>query len=556
MSIPGCASCRCGDLCSQCRWYVIMQCLYPTVPYRTLSSFVCVYHDSLACVYHGSLCILLRYVHSCFFSFCFYVEILSRRLLALLSKDIRLQEGSFHIDFMMTIRTEEYAFESTADALATFKGRRSRDCSPWYNETRLSGTPSASLGTGTLNTQNQEPNSAPFLSPTQFVLSRQQNANTEQVTSVDNLGISFLTLSSPTITQIQYQSGDPTVSPISYRVQGTGYFRPALADWPFDTQRLEVMLEDLDLTISSQKVSFVFCSLRNYSGLSPTVRFPDANKQLSTGTEITEMCWPPFRVPYESLSSQEQVSQEAGSAETCALRGGEFRSSRYTFFVQYNSPAIQRFTKTYLPVCMINFILAMSYVLDVADYSQRITICVGTLTALVLFHVSIETQLPSSETITLADWLIIYSYAMNLLTWATTIAFMLLHHAKHHWTMPLQRICRCCGPIVIVTVTIVVCSFTSRDYVSEGGAGGKVFGTCIGAIVLGIIFLTIERAVEKRCLPHRPSKSSTRRHPAMSMRMESMGGQTLRRRQNDYEHEDSDEDAGSSLLKTKESHLD
>ena len=183
-----------------------------------------------------------------------------------------------------------------------------------------------------------------------FVLSRQQNANTEQVTSVDNLGISFLTLSSPTITQIQYQSGDPTVStvqctllpkqiilsiqvhthhlnyvhvvhtqhkhaahllhdmlpissqcmqvsPISYRVQGTGYFRPALADWPFDTQRLEVMLEDLDLTISSQKVSFVFCSLRNYSGLSPTVRFPDANKQLSTGTEITEMCWPPFRVP-------------------------------------------------------------------------------------------------------------------------------------------------------------------------------------------------------------------------------------------------------------------
>jgi hypothetical protein len=87
------------------------------------------------------------------------------------------------------------------------------------------------------------------------------------------------------------------VSPISYRVQGTGYFRPALRNWPFDTQRLEVMLEDLDLTISSGKVSFVFCSLGNYTGLSPTVRFPEADKQLSTGVEITEMCWPPFLHP-------------------------------------------------------------------------------------------------------------------------------------------------------------------------------------------------------------------------------------------------------------------
>jgi hypothetical protein len=83
--------------------------------------------------------------------------------------DIKLQDGSFHIDFMMTVRTEEYAFQSTADALATFNGGP-RDCSPWKNETRLSGTPLAALGTGSLNTQGQEPNSAPYLSPTQYVM--------------------------------------------------------------------------------------------------------------------------------------------------------------------------------------------------------------------------------------------------------------------------------------------------------------------------------------------------------------------------------------------------
>lgn len=113
---------------------------------------------------------------------------------------------------------------------------------------------------------------------------------------------------------------------------------------------------------------------------------------------------------------------------------------------------------------MINFILSMSYVLPVKDYSQRITICVGTLTALVLFHVSLETQLPSSESVTLADWLMIYSYAMNLLTWAVTITLMLLHHADHDWTLHLQRVVRCCGPITVVLVTIVCCSFRASDY--------------------------------------------------------------------------------------------
>ena len=52
---------------------------------------------------------------------------------------------------------------------------------------------------------------------------------------------------------------------------------------------------------------------------------------------------------------------------------------------RYSAPKTQRFMKTYLPVCMISYINSMSYILPVEDYSQRITICTGTLTALVLY---------------------------------------------------------------------------------------------------------------------------------------------------------------------------
>ena len=55
------------------------------------------------------------------------------------------------------------------------------------------------------------------------------------------------------------------------------------------------------------------------------------------------------------------------------------------------------------------------------DYSQRITICTGTLTALVLFHVSLANQLPSSTSNTLADWVMINMYALNFMSWLVSL---------------------------------------------------------------------------------------------------------------------------------------
>lgn len=481
--------------------------------------------------------------------------------------NINLQGGAFDIDFMLTVRTEQYAFESRDAAVATFGSDLARDCSPRLNTTRTNGTPTAALGSGTLNRQG-DPNSAPFLSPTQFILAAQLNADISSIMTVENLGMSFFTIPKPTIKQITFESGDLQHAQIYYRVTGTGHFKPQLRDWPYDTQRLEVQMEDLDFAVSRDEVGFVFCSLVNYTGLSPSVHLAGGEKQLSNGVEVTEMCWPPFQQPFDSASSsgteRSPLTMVSGSNEahqTCQLHQGAYLSSRYTFFIEYTNPWVQQFTKAYLPVCFANFILAMSYLLPAKDYNQRISICIGTLTVLVLFHVALETQLPSSQTVTLVGWLLLYSYAMNLATWTVVSALMLLHHADHRWETKVHRMARCCGPAVITAVTITLCALRGKDYAAGGGdAGGKIAGAVIGALVLGYAISRLEDSARARYALGSVGEECAARqqgepHPTDDVEMEtrfgSPSGATGRREQEIYENEDDDD-----MLLLKEGHAD
>ena len=49
---------------------------------------------------------------------------------------------------------------------------------------------------------------------------------------------------------------------------------------------------------------------------------------------------------------------------------------------------VQRFIKHFLPVVFITLIDMVTYLLNYDEYMPRITICIGALTALVMFHVS------------------------------------------------------------------------------------------------------------------------------------------------------------------------
>eukprot|EP00041_Stephanoeca_diplocostata_P005556 m.63928 g.63928 ORF g.63928 m.63928 type:complete len:641 (+) comp15861_c0_seq8:133-2055(+) len=456
--------------------------------------------------------------------------------------DISVADASFYVDFILTVLTEDKSFESYEDVMDTFGDDRVvRECSPLPPEAAakdLNGPVTAHLGSGANNSYQA-------LSPTQFLASINPMYGT---VDPDRLSMSFITMGqSVGVTKLQYNA-DTT----NWRVQGRAFFRPGLQSWPFDSQKLEIMIEDLELTLQSN-VSFVFCHLSTYSGLSPTIRFPDHQKQLGFGVQVAELCWPPFNGPGER---QQQFADTLGSQSSCASRGGRFASSRYNAYLTYTAPNTQRFMKTYLPVCIINFIAAMSYVLPVEDYSQRITICVGTLTALVLFHVSLETQLPSSEAITLADWVLIYSYALNFSTWLITISLMLMykHEIKHAHT--INQYTTWGGPCVIVVVTSCICSFSASDFAHPVL---RFVGMLCGAVVLalGLRYL-VHRFQAHGGRLRRRRRAKRRSHPTQSIRMEAMGGGSgirhrhgsgSRRGSDAYEDED-DSDTAHLMVST------
>ena len=78
---------------------------------------------------------------------------------------------------------------------------------------------------------------------------------------------------------------------------------------------------------------------------------------------------------------------------------------------------------------MISFINAMTYVMHYKDYSQRVTISTGTLSALVLNHVALANQLPSSTTNTLADCKLFRLPAVSVSKWGT--------ERLCEWTVPI-----------------------------------------------------------------------------------------------------------------------
>mmetsp|Transcript_9673 Transcript_9673/g.29263 ORF Transcript_9673/g.29263 Transcript_9673/m.29263 type:complete len:467 (-) Transcript_9673:199-1599(-) len=417
---------------------------------------------------------------------------------------------------MLAVRTERYKYLSRDDAVAEWSemdsdARRLRDCSTQSPPSSRNGRPGTDLGSGSL--PNGAPNSAPFLTPKQYVMSQgHPGMEVESILTPANLGITFVTMPNPKITTIRFQEGDLGHAQIFYRVTGKAYFRPVLLNWPFDKQRLEVLIEFLDMTTDRDNLSFVSCTLANYTGISPSVRFPNFEQQLSYGTEINPWCWPPYHVPFSKPGAQHQtedafvgVHTTPGGEAVCYEHGGAYPSSRFNFFVEYSSPWLQRFVKTYLPIIMVNFILAMSYLLPAKDYSQRIAICIGTLTALVLFHVALETQLPSNKTVTLAGYFLVCSYVMNGATWAVAIFFMLCMLFERPVTAA-EDIARFCGPTVIIMVTAVCASFRAPDYAQSGNAAGKLVGAAVGAFVMGYIFHRVFFWAREQwmSMPHKP----------------------------------------------------
>lgn len=508
-----------------------------------------------------------------------------------------LQAGSFYIDYLLTVLTETTTPYPTYDAAldsfypdedsifgASDTGLQYsvRECSPKVefasakdenhdlSHQLRSKTP---LGS---SLSKQAKNEYTSQTPMQY----QQNAAAavalgKHFTSESELGLTFVNIdTNRLLTAVQFNA-DP--SSIRYRVQGKMYFKPDLRAWPFDKQQLVLSIEALD-NISAANPEYIFCHMSTFSGLAPTIRLADRATQLDFFPRIRETCWPPFADPRSSRGdcdgnlactiNRAKTCDAAfhrgpdpadgigfqhstlNQASVCRCQGGKFSSSRYTAVIEYSAPVTQRFLKHYLPVLFISMITCVAHLVHYKETNQRLSICIGTLTALVLFHVSLNNQLPSSTRVTAADYVLMCSYSLNFITWGAVLSIMMQQQREGDakvdfvWVHKVWDAFRWYGAVLWIGVYTHAFAFQREIWVDWDAHKTSVYVFWAFWVPVGLPVISIACAYLYRKLKETLLKSSA---AAVVLEVESLTAGALQRRRHQSRTRDNDDHSGTEM---------
>ncbi|MEK6886780.1 MAG: hypothetical protein AABW88_03030 [Nanoarchaeota archaeon] len=154
-----------------------------------------------------------------------------------------------------------------------------------------------------------------------------------------------------------------------------------LKRFPFDTQHMQIILEDKLSTI--ENISYV--PAIKESGIDPSIIFPGWQIHGWNAT-VTEHHYPVYNETY----------------------------SQYAFTVTISRIALNSFLKTFLPVIFIVLIVMFSFLIDLDKIPVRLGIVGSSLIGAVMFHVSITNQIPAVSYLTFADKFMLLSYIIIL----------------------------------------------------------------------------------------------------------------------------------------------
>jgi len=182
-----------------------------------------------------------------------------------------------------------------------------------------------------------------------------------------------------------------------YRIQANLNSEVDLRKFPFDSQKIEIILEDKKNTIEK----LVYLPLLEESGIDKSIAF--------TGWEIRG--W------------------KAGSGEHHYPVYNE-TYSQYKFSIDITRVAVNSFIKTFLPVIFILMVVLFSFLLDPDKLTTRIGVAGSSLVAAVMFHVSITNQIPAVGYLTFADKFMVLSYLVLLTSFVVNIAMLQLQELR------------------------------------------------------------------------------------------------------------------------------
>ena len=166
-----------------------------------------------------------------------------------------------------------------------------------------------------------------------------------------------------------------------YRIQANLNSPVDLRNFPFDTQKMQIIMEDKRATIDEI----------NYSPLISESGIDDSN--LFTGWNI--LGWKAETKEHEYSVYNETYSQ-------------------YIFSIGISRIKISAFLKTFLPVFFIILIVMFTFIMDPDKITTRLTVASSSLVAAVMFHINISNQIPPVGYLTFADKFMILTYFILL----------------------------------------------------------------------------------------------------------------------------------------------
>jgi len=182
-----------------------------------------------------------------------------------------------------------------------------------------------------------------------------------------------------------------------YRIQANLNSPIDLKSFPFDAQKMQIIIEDKEKTTED----LVYVANQEESGIDPSIVF--------TGWNI------------DGWNAGVQEHYYGVYDETY---------SQYLFTVDISRIVFNAFLKTFLPVIFILLVVIFSFLIDPDKVATRLTMAGSSLVASVMFHVSISNQIPPVGYLTFADKFMVLTYMVLLFSFIINIAMLELQEQK------------------------------------------------------------------------------------------------------------------------------
>ncbi|MEM4625240.1 MAG: hypothetical protein QXJ28_00525 [Candidatus Pacearchaeota archaeon] len=182
-----------------------------------------------------------------------------------------------------------------------------------------------------------------------------------------------------------------------YRIQASLVSPIDLKKFPFDVQKMQIIIEDKKKTINELEYK-------------PNVQESGVDKSIAfVGWNIED--WNAYTQEHDYEIYGETYSQ-------------------YIFEIPISRIKINSIFKTFLPIIFIILVMLSSFVLDPDKITTRLTMVGSALVASVMFHVSLANQLPPTGYLTFIDKFMVLTYFVILLSFIFNVFLLELHEEK------------------------------------------------------------------------------------------------------------------------------